>query len=106
VLWSVQNSIGATGLPVDDWAGAATALLRDNSSVHSAIVLVTDEEDEVALDGSRLAGLSIDVLIVAPDAVTAAATVERAVTETLFKLVGDREVGWTSYDWAAVPVPG
>jgi hypothetical protein len=96
----------STGLPVDEWAGAATALLRDDPSVRSAIVLATAEEDEVALDGSRLAGLSLDVLIVATDAVTAAATVERAVVGTLFELVGDREVGWTSYDWTAVPAPG
>jgi hypothetical protein len=106
MLWSVRNSIGATGLPIDDWAGAAAALLRDDPSVRSAIVLATDQEDEVALDGSRLAGLSVDVLIVATDAVTAAATVEQALVGTLFELVGDREVGWTSYDWAAVPAPG
>jgi hypothetical protein len=105
MLWSVRNSIGATGLPVDDWAGAATALLRDAPSVRAAIVLATDEEDEVALDGGRLAGLSVDVLIVATDAVTAAATVEQALVGTLFELVGDREVGWSSYDWTAVPAP-
>ena len=103
MLWSVQNSIGAVGLPVAEWATAATALLRDNPSVHTADVLATYEEDEVALDGSRLAGLSVEVLIVAGDAQSAAATVEQSVVGALFDVVGDREVGWTAYDWEAVP---
>jgi len=42
-------------------------------------------------------------LIVAADAVSAATTVERLVMRALFDVVGDREVGWTAYDWEAVP---
>jgi len=61
------------------------------------------EEDQIALDGSQFAGLSLDVLIVAADAVSAATTVERLVMRALFDVVGDREVGWTAYDWEAVP---
>ena len=102
MLWSVQNSIGAVGLPVAEWAAAATALLRDDPSVRSADVLATYEEDEVALDGTRLAGLSVEVVIVAGDAVSAAAMVERSVVSALFDVVGDREVGWSAHGWEAV----
>jgi hypothetical protein len=103
MLWSVRNSIGVVGLPVDAWAAAANALLREDPSVRSAHVLATSEEDEVALDGSQLAGLSVDVLIVGADAISAATTVERLVMRALLNVVGDREVGWTAYDWEAVP---
>jgi hypothetical protein len=103
MLWSVQNSIGADGLPVVEWAAAATALLRDDPSVRSADVSATHEEDEVALDGRLLAGLSVEVVLDAADAVSAAATVERSVMQALFDVVGDEEVGWTAHAWRAVP---
>jgi hypothetical protein len=102
MLWSVQDRIGAVGLPVAKWAAAANALLRENPSVRSANVLATYEEDEVALDGSQLAGLSVQVLVVGGDAVSAAAVVERSVVRALFDVVGDREVGWSAQDWEAV----
>jgi hypothetical protein len=103
MLWSVRNSIGAVRLPVDAWAAAANALLGDTPSVPSAHLSATCEEDEVALDGSQFAGRSLDVLIFAADAVSAATTVERLVMRALFEVVGDREVGWTAYDREAVP---
>ena len=103
MLWSVQNSIGAEGLPVEDWAAAANALLRDDSTVLSANLAPTYDEDETALDGSQLAGLSVEVLIHAGDADWAAATVEKSVMTALFDVVGDKEVGWTAYDWRAAP---
>jgi hypothetical protein len=101
--WLVRNSIGAAGLPVGDWATAARVLLRDNPDVHTANIVATIEEDEVVLDGSRLVGLEVEVVIVAGDADVAAKTVERSVTAALFDVVGDREVGWSAYDWSAEP---
>jgi hypothetical protein len=103
MLWSVQNRIGAVGLPVAEWAAAANALLRDDASVRWSDVSATYERDELALDGSRLAGLSVHVLIAAADAVSAAELVELSVTQALFDVVGDREVGWTADDWKAIP---
>ncbi len=105
-LWSVQSRIGAVGLPVAEWAAAANALLRDDASVRSADVSATFERDELALDGNQLAGLSVHVLIAAADAVSAAELVELSVTQALFDVAGDREVGWTADDWIAVPAQG
>jgi limonene-1,2-epoxide hydrolase len=104
VLWSVQNSIGAEGLPAEDWAIAASTLLQAQSAVRSAKIVATCEEDEIALDGSRIAGVSVDVLVDAGDADSAAALVEQSLVAALFDVVGDREVGWTAYDWEAMPV--
>ncbi len=69
-------------------------------------VSATFERDELALDGSQLAGLSVHVLIAAADAVSAAELVELSVTQALFDVAGDREVGWTADDWIAVPAQG
>jgi hypothetical protein len=102
-LWSVQNTIGAAGLPVAEWAAAANALLRDDASVRRSDVSVTYDPDELAPDGSQLAGLSVDVLIAAADAVSAAELVELSVTQALFDIAGDQEVGWTADEWKAVP---
>jgi hypothetical protein len=43
-------------------------------------------------------------LIDAGEAVSAAVTVEQSVMTALFDVVGDKEVGWTAYDWEALPV--
>jgi hypothetical protein len=104
VLWSVQNIIGAEGLPVEDWAVAASTLLQAQSAVRSAKIVGTREQHEIALDGIRIAGLSVDVLVAAGDADTAAVLVEQSLVTALFDVVGDREVGWTAYDWEAMPV--
>jgi len=42
-------------------------------------------------------------LIDAGEAVSAAVTVEQSVMTALFDVVGDKEVGWTAYDWEALP---
>ncbi len=105
-LWLVQSRIGAVGLPVAEWAAAANALLRDDASVRWSDVSATFERDELALDGSQLAGLSVHVLIAAADAVSAAELVELSVAQALFDIAGDREVGWTADDWIAVPAQG
>jgi hypothetical protein len=104
VWWSVRNQLGANGLPVEDWAAAADVVLCAQVAVHSATVLVTYEEDELALDGASVAGLSVAVVVEADDARLAAALVERTVVAALYEVVGDREVGWTAYDWDAAPV--
>jgi hypothetical protein len=75
MLLSVQNAIAPVGPPVAEWAAAATSTDRP------AIWLV---------------------VIVATDAVSAAAKVEGSVVQALFDVVGDREVGWSAHDWKAV----
>jgi limonene-1,2-epoxide hydrolase len=102
--WSVRNQLDADGLPVEDWAAAADALLSAQTAVHSATVLATYAEDEIALGGARVAGLSVAVVVEADDADSAAALVERMVVAALYDVVDDRDVGWTAYDWYAAPV--
>ena len=76
---------------------------RDDASVRRSDITATYERDELALDGSRLAGLSVHVVIAADGAVSAAELVELSVAQALFEVAGDREVGWTADDWKAVP---
>jgi hypothetical protein len=102
VLWWVANSIGAEGLPVEDWAHAARAQLLAHRAVRTANVCPSYEEDEIAPSGT-LAGLLVDVTVEHEDPSAAARLVERAVTAGLFDVVGDSEVGWTAYDWEARP---
>jgi hypothetical protein len=102
-LWSVQSRIGADGLPVAEWAAAANALLRDDASVRWSDVSATSERDELARDGSQLAGLMVHVLIAAADAVSAAELVELSVAQALFDVAGNRGARWTADDWIVAP---
>jgi hypothetical protein len=106
MLWSVRSTIGAAGLPVAEWAAAANALLRDDASVRRSDVSATFERDELALDGSQPAGLSVHVVIAAADAVSAADLVELSVAQALFDVAGEQEVRWTADDWIAEPARG
>lgn len=101
LLWSVRNQFGADGLPAEAWAAAADALLRAETTVQSAKVVATHEEDELALDGTHICGLSVAVVIKAADAGSATGLVERLVVEALWSVLGDREAAWTAYDWQA-----
>jgi hypothetical protein len=103
LLWSVRNEIGAAGLPVEAWAKAAMTRLLSDPAVQSAEVLATFHEDELALAGGVNAALSVTVVIELDDREAAATTVEQSITTALFDVVGDREVGWTAYDWEALP---
>jgi hypothetical protein len=101
--WRVENSIGAQGLPVDAWAAAARARLRAEAAIERADVAASSEEDELALDASVIATLTVDVVVQGPEPHAAAALVERQVVAALGDIVGDDEVGWTAYDWEARP---
>src|SRR4051812_434932 len=99
--WRVASSIGADGLPVNDWARVATEYLRDNVDVQTAEVLATIHEDEVELNGRLIAGLTVDVVVDAVDGDAAVKVVRCAVLAALRDVVGDREVGWSELEWAA-----
>jgi hypothetical protein len=102
VRWTVDNSIGAEGLPVDAWAaGARARLLADPAVIHAKIA-APHEQDEV--DGSDLAGVAVSVTVESGDSTSAAAIVEKSVIAALADVVGDRDVGWTSHPLEATPV--
>ena len=101
MLWSVENRLGAEGLPVQAWATRADLRLRAHTEVRSATVLATYDDDELSLSGERLAVLSVAATVEAFDSDSAVALVEGAVNNALHDVIGDRDVGWTAYDWQA-----
>jgi hypothetical protein len=101
--WRVENEISAQGLPAQSWAAAAQARLRADTAVEYADVSASLEVDEVALNANEISKLTVSAVVRAPDAPTAAELVERDVVGALEEVVGDRNVGWTAYDWEARP---
>ena len=100
VWWTVHNSIGGSGLPIEDWGTAARDRLMANTSVEHVHITANRDEDEV--DGFEVAELAITVTIEAPDADAAEARVQEAVSAALHDVIGDQPAGWTS-SWHTSP---
>ncbi len=98
--WTVHNSIGGGGLPVEEWGAAARDRLMADSSVEHVHIAATRGEDEV--DGVEVGSLGITVTLEAADGDAAQARVKRAVDAALHDVVGDRELGWMS-SWHTSP---
>src|SRR3954471_9065713 len=58
-LWLVRNQLGGDGLRVEAWAATRQAVLHAQTAVQCADVLANDEGDEVALEGTHIAGLVV-----------------------------------------------
>lgn len=98
--WRVQNEFGADGLPIEQWAAIARSRLIAQAVVEHAHIEPTRESDP---DDIEFEVLDVDVVLEAPDDITATAIVEQAVMSALWDAVGDREIGWTQSPWEATP---
>ena len=88
---------------VGAWLGHAARRLGSAPGVVSSSLSVEVERDEPAEGPSQLAYLDVDVVIDGQDDEAAALVVERTVVDALFDVLGDREAGWTAYEWFAEP---
>jgi hypothetical protein len=98
--WTVHNSLGAGGLPIEEWGEAARDRLMADTSVEH--VHITTKRDEHGIDGFEVAELGITVTIEAADGDAAEARVKDAVFEALHDVIGDRPAGWMS-SWHTIP---
>jgi hypothetical protein len=101
VRWTVENDIGAAGLPVEAWAAAAQVRLNSDPAVICAEIVASRDEDGV--DGVQTADLSVNVSLESADSVSAAALVQQHVVDALWEVIGDQEAGWMSGPWVATP---
>jgi hypothetical protein len=80
VRWTVENDIGAAGLPVEAWAAAAQGRLEADPTVVSAKIVASRDED--GIDGVATADLSVNVSLESDASDSAAALVCRSTTRT------------------------
>jgi hypothetical protein len=101
VRWTVQNGIGAAGLPVEAWAAAAHSRLDTEPAVISADINTSRDEDGV--DGVPIAELLVNVTVESTNSAAAAALVEEYVVGALWEVIGEQEAGWMAGPWVAEP---
>jgi hypothetical protein len=99
--WTVENHIGAAGLPVEAWAAAASGRLHTDPTVISADISASRDEDGV--DGVPTAELSVNVTVESANSASAAALVEEHVVGALWQVIGEQEAGWMAGPWIAAP---
>ena len=92
--WTVESSIGGSGLPVEEWGTAARARLTADARVEHVHIATSRGEDEV--DGVEVGSIEISVTLEAVDADAASARVGQAVSAALHDAIGDRPAGWTA----------
>lgn len=101
--WTVESSIGGSGLPVEEWGAAARDGLMADTSVEHVHIATSRGEDEV--DGVEVGSLEITVTLEAGDGEAAQAHVERAIGVAFHAVAGDRPIGWAA-TWHASPASG
>ncbi len=94
----MQNRIATAGLSIEAWAARAYARLASEGSVVRARLAA---RRGAGVDDEQVRWLEVDVVLDAADRESAVHAIKRAIYEAMADVAGDREIGWSEYEWEA-----